>query len=69
MAPMYCLSFIVDTVGADDLEFRLNVVNGNDVDTEVGTYTTSAGVARTFQEVMSVMSPRAISPCRACPTG
>ena len=44
---------MVDTVGADDLKFRLNVVNGNNVNTEVGTYTTSSAVARTFQEVMN----------------
>ena len=47
------LSFMVDTVGANNLQFRLNIINGNNVTTEVGTYTTSSGVARTFQEVMN----------------
>lgn len=47
------LSFMVDTVGGDDLKFRLNVINGSNVNTEVGTYTTSSAVARTFQEVMN----------------
>jgi hypothetical protein len=47
------LSYMVDTVGADDLKFRVNLINGSNVTTEVGTYTTSSGVARTFQEVIN----------------
>ena len=47
------LSFMVDTIGADNLKFRLNIINGNNVNTEVGTYTTSSSDARTFQEVMN----------------
>jgi hypothetical protein len=43
---------MVDTVEADDLKFRLNIINGNNVNTEVATYITSSGVARTFQEVI-----------------
>ena len=49
---------MVDTVGADDLKFRLNIINANDVNndkpegTEVARYITSSSVARTFQVVV-----------------
>ena len=47
------LTYMVDTVNPNDLKFRLNIINGNNLSTEVGTYTTSSNVARTFQEVIA----------------
>jgi hypothetical protein len=53
------LSFMVDTVGASNLTFRLEIVNGNGVKTEVIAITTNSAVARTFQEVINgnVLTP------------
>lgn len=47
------LSFMVDTVNSNNLQFRLSIINGSGVTTTVATYTTSSTVARVFQEVIS----------------
>ena len=47
------LSYEVDTVNPNSLQFRLEITNGNGVTTTVRTSTTSSEVARVFQEVIS----------------
>ncbi len=47
------LSFMIDTISSNNLQFRIEIINGSGVTTSIATYTTSSTVARVFQEVIS----------------
>ena len=46
------LSFMVDAISPSNLQFRVSIINGNNVNTDVGTYTIGSNLGRVLQEVV-----------------